>query len=91
MGDDTSHWEDVGRIPPQVDPQYDGLETSEGGGVGSWVYTPLAEFMEEAWLQDVETYISFHQNTFSQFIAAMSIMDLCLAADRRPWSRVANQ
>ena len=32
VGDDTAHWERVGRIPPLGDPQEDGTETLEWGG-----------------------------------------------------------
>ena len=39
----------------------------------------------------METYASHHQNTVAQFIATRPIMDLCMAAERRPESRVANR
>ena len=45
-----------------------------------WRYTPLVEAMEEAGLQEVDTYLSRHQNKFSQLIAARPIMDLRLVA-----------
>ena len=45
--------------------------------------------MAEAGLQEVETYISHHQNTVAQYIATRPIMDLCLAKKRRPGPRVA--
>ena len=38
--------------------------------------------MAEAGMQEVETYISRHQNTVTQFIATRPIMDLCLVAER---------
>ena len=44
--------------------------------------------MEEAGLQEVEIYVSLRQNTVAQFIDTRPIMDLCLAADRRLWSRL---
>ena len=47
--------------------------------------------MEELGLQEVETYISHRQNTVLQYIATGPIMDLCLAAERRPGSRVAKR
>ena len=34
-------------------------------------------------LQEVETYISCHQNTVVQYIATSPIIDLCLAEKRR--------
>ena len=45
--------------------------------------------MAEARLQEVKTYVSCRQNTFTQFIATRPIMDLCLAVKRRPGPRVA--
>ena len=44
--------------------------------------------MAEAGLQEVETYVYRHQNTAAQYITARKIMDLCLAAKRRPGPRV---
>ena len=46
--------------------------------------------MVEAGLQEFETHFSSLQNTFTQLIATRPIMDLCLAAERRPGSRVYN-
>ena len=45
-----------------------------------WFYPPLEDVMAEAGLQKVDTYVSFQQNTVTQCIATMPIMDLCLAA-----------
>ena len=47
--------------------------------------------MVEVGFQEVETYISRRQNTVAQYIATMSIMDLCLAANRRSGPRVATR
>ena len=44
--------------------------------------------MLEVGLQELETYVSRHQNTVVQYIATRPIMDLCLAAERRPGTRV---
>ena len=44
--------------------------------------------MTEAGLQESDTYVSRHQNTVAQYIATRPIMDLCLAAKRRPGTRV---
>ena len=41
-----------------------------------WVYPPLAEVKAEACLHEVETYVSLHQNTVSQYIIIRAIMDL---------------
>ena len=47
--------------------------------------------MEEAGLQEVETYVSRRHNKAAQFIMTIPIMDLCLAAERSPGSRVTKQ
>ena len=56
-----------------------------------WVYPPLDDAMAEVELQEVETYVSRRQNTVAQFIATRPIMDLCLAAERRPGPRVSKR
>ena len=58
------------------------------GVEGVLKYLPLDYTMTEAVLQEVETYISRRQNTVAQFIVTRIIMNLCLAAERRPGSRV---
>ena len=58
---------------------------------GGWEYTPLEEAMAEAGLQEVDTYVSRHQNTVAKFIATRPIMDLCLAAARSMGSMVSNK
>ena len=55
---------------------------------GGWFYPPLEDAMAEAGLQEVETYVSCLHNTVVQYIATNPIMDLCLAAKRRPGPRV---
>ena len=47
--------------------------------------------MVEAGFHEVETYVSLHQNTFVHFIAARSIIDLCLAEEQRPGSKVSKR
>ena len=47
--------------------------------------------MAEVGLQEVETYIYCLHNTVIQFIATRTIMELCLAAERRPGSRVTKK
>ena len=44
--------------------------------------------MTEAGLQELDTYVSRHQKIVAQYIATRPIMDLCLAAKRRPGTRV---
>ena len=53
-----------------------------------WVYPPLEDAIAEAGLQEVNTYISHHQNTVVQYIATRPIMDLFMAVKRRPGPRV---
>ena len=48
------------------------------------VYPLIEAAMTEAELQEVDTYVFRRHNTVVQFIATRPIMDLCLAADRRP-------
>ena len=52
------------------------------GRVGLWSYLPLEDTMAGALLQEVDTYVSFRQNTGVQFIATRPIVDLCLAAEQ---------
>ena len=40
--------------------------------------------MAEAGFQEVDTYAYRRHNTMAQYIVTMPIMDLCLAAKRRP-------
>ena len=47
--------------------------------------------MLEAGLQELESYLPRHQNTVAPYIATTPIMDLCLAAKRRPGKRVEMQ
>ena len=56
-----------------------------------WIYPPLEDVMAEAGLQKVETYVSCRQNTVAKYIAARTIMDLCLEDKRRTGPRVAMQ
>ena len=44
--------------------------------------------MEEAGLQEADTYVSRRQNTVAQYIATRPIMDLCPAEKRNPGPRV---
>ena len=55
---------------------------------GGWFYPPLDDALEEAGLQEMETYASGHQNTAAQYIVTGPIMGLCLAAKQRPGPRV---
>ena len=48
------------------------------GRDSGWVYPLLVEAMGEVGIQEVETYISLHQNTVEPFMATRPIMYLCL-------------
>ena len=52
------------------------------------MYPLLEDAMEEAGFQEVETYISHHQNTVAQYIVTRPIIYLCLAEKRSPGQRV---
>ena len=49
-----------------------------------WLYPLLEYAMAEAGFQEVETYVSCHQNTVAHFIATRPIMDLCLVQPPAP-------
>ena len=55
---------------------------------GTWTYPSLEELMAEEVVQEVDTYTTRLHNTVMQFIAKKPILDLCLAAARRPGARV---
>ena len=54
------------------------------GRDGVRVYLPLEDAMAETGLQEVNTYVSCHQNTVAKFIDTRPIVDLCLVAQWRP-------
>ena len=47
--------------------------------------------MAEAGSEEVETYVACRQNKIAQFIANILIMDLCMAAERRPGAQVSHR
>ena len=47
--------------------------------------------MSEAGIQEGDTYVACRQNTVVQYIKTMTIMDLCIAAERRMGTRVSKQ
>ena len=47
--------------------------------------------MAETGLQEVDTYVSRHQNTVAQFITTSTIMYLCLEAEQRLGLRVSKR
>ena len=51
---------------------------------GTWVYTPIGAELAMLGLEEIGVYIARHQNTVTQYIPTCPIMDLCLAAERRP-------
>ena len=56
---------------------------------GKWVYTLLVEVILEAGIQVVETYVACHQNTFAHYIETRPRMNLCLAAEINPGTRIS--
>ena len=73
----------LGGLHHRVDRRLTGRQPQRGR-YGVWVYNLLEDAMAEAGLQEVATYVSRFQNTLAQFIATRTIMELCLAADKRP-------
>ena len=57
----------------------------------TWMYPSLEEAMSEVGVQEVETHVARRKNTVTQFIATRPIMDLCMAAARRPGARVSKR
>ena len=57
----------------------------------SWVYQLLATDMEDAGLEEVDTYVSHHHKTVTQFIVIRRIMDLRISAEQGPGSRVSHR
>ena len=58
---------------------------------GSWLYPSLVAAMAEAGSEEMETYVACRQNKIAQFIANILIMDLCMAAERRPGAQVSQR
>ena len=56
-----------------------------------WIYPLTENEMIEAGIQEMETYVSFRQNTVTQFIADRPIMDLCLVTEQRTRPMISNQ
>ena len=71
----------LGGLHHRVDHRLTGRK-SRRGQVIVWVYPPVEDSMAEAGLKEVETYVSFRQNTVAQFISTRTIIDLCLAVER---------
>ena len=83
MGRDTAHWKGFGRIPLQVGLQADIYATLERTRKRLSL-PPLEDVMAEAGFKQLETYVSLCQKQVAKFIDTRPIMDLCLAAERRP-------
>ena len=55
------------------------------------MYPPIGAALEMVGPEEIGVYISCHQNTFAQYIATRPIMDLILAAERKPGIRLSRQ
>ena len=77
----------LGGFHHRVDCSPIGLRPQKGK-YGVCVYPPLEDAMAEVGLQEVETYVSRFQNTVAQYFVTMPIMDLCMASERIPGTRV---
>ena len=51
---------------------------------GTWVYARIGVVLSTVGVEDIWLYIDRLQNTVAQYIAARTIVDLCLAAQRKP-------
>ena len=78
----------LGRFHHRVDRWLTGRQPRKGRD-GVWVDPPTEDAMAEVGLQELDTYVYFHHNTLAQYIATRDIMNLCLAAKKRPGTRVA--
>ena len=52
------------------------------------VYSPIGVVLATVLLDDIRVYIARLQNTVTQYIMTRPIMELCLAAERRPVIRL---
>ena len=55
---------------------------------GTWVYPSIRAALAMVGLDVIGVYIACRQNTVEQYIAARPMMELCLAAERRPGMRI---
>ena len=55
------------------------------------MYPPIGAALAMVGLKEIGVYISRHQNMFAQYVATRPIMDLCLAAERKPVMRLSRQ
>ena len=51
---------------------------------GTWMYPPIGSDLATVGMDEIGVYISLRQKTVAQYIATRPIMDLCLAAERKP-------
>ena len=56
---------------------------------GTWVYPPIGAALAMLVLEEIGVYITRHQNTVAQYILIRPIVDLCLAAERKPGTRLS--
>ena len=80
----------LGRFHHRVDHRLT-VRQPRRGTDGVWIYPLLEDAVAEAGLQEVDTYVSFCQDTVAQFIATRNIMDLCLESERRLGSRISKR
>ena len=81
MGGDSPHWQGPGGVPPLVQ-NADTEEETTVARLWELEAPSLEEVMREVVWEDMETYISRIQKTFSQFITTRTILYLCLDSYR---------
>ena len=58
---------------------------------GTWVYTPIGVVLTMVGLEKIRMYIARRHNMVTQYIVTHPIMDLCLAAERKPGMRLSRR
>ena len=58
---------------------------------GRWDYLPLESEMTALGIKEGETYVLRRKYTIDQYIATLSTLEVCLAAERRPGTQVTRR
>ena len=58
---------------------------------GTWVYPPIGAALATVGLDEIRVYTARCQNMVAQYIAIRPIVDLCLAAERKPGMRLSRK
>ena len=83
-----------GEVPHRLIPPgclADGGMVPERQLKGTWLYPPIGVALATVRIKEIGMYIDRRQNTFAQYNASHPIMELCLAAERRPGMRISRR